>query len=150
MLFEFSMAFQLTGAIILLLWSFGKVNKNAIEMCFPGIVAVDTDSEGNGILKKDVLQKNVEKIFLNVFAFLCIVSGYIMNVFAFNDMKNQIKKAVTIALITALLIYIGYKGAQYMAKAWFKTDVKISPKDMKEINVLSSVSEKDILDLFKK
>ena len=52
MLFEFSMAAQLAGAIILLLWSFGKVRKNAIEMCFPSIVAVDIDSEGDGILKK--------------------------------------------------------------------------------------------------
>lgn len=80
-LFEFSIAAQLAGAIILLLWSFGKVSRNAIEMCFPSIAAVDIDAEGNGILKKEILQKNVKKIFLNVWAFICITCGYIMNIF---------------------------------------------------------------------
>lgn len=55
-LFEFSIAAQLAGAIILLLWSFGKVSRNAIEMCFPSIAAVDIDAEGNGILKKEMGQ----------------------------------------------------------------------------------------------
>ena len=61
-------------------------------MCFPSIAAVDTDSEGNGILKKDILQRNVEKIFLNVWAFTCIVFGYIMSIFTSNDMEYLLER----------------------------------------------------------
>ena len=148
MLFEFSMAAQLAGAIILLLWSFGKVRKNAIEMCFPSIVAVDIDSEGNGILKKEVLQKNVEKIFLNVWALACIVCGYIMVIFTSNNMEYTLEKAVVVALFTILLIIIGYISARYMSKGWFKDDVKLTKEDMEKMNVLSPISEKDIDSLF--
>lgn len=149
MLFEFSIAAQLAGAIILLLWSFGKVRRNAIEMCFPSIVAVDTDEEGNGILKKEILQKNVEKIFLNVWAFSCITCGYIMNIFASNDMDNQMLKAIIVVLITVLLIVIGYISARYMSKGWFKEDVKLSTADMEKLNVMSPIQEKDIDEMFK-
>ena len=149
MLFGFSIAFQLAGAIILLLWSFGKVSKNAIEMCFPSIAAVDTDSEGNGILKKEILQKNVEKIFLNVWAFTCIVFGYIMSIFTSNDMKYLIEKATIVVLTTVILIVVGHISARYMSKGWFKNDVKLSPEEMEKMNVLSPISEKDLLDMFK-
>lgn len=149
MLFGFSIAFQLAGAIILLLWSFGKVSKNAIEMCFPSIAAVDTDSDGNGILKKDILQKNVEKIFLNVWAFTCIVFGYIMSIFTSNDMRYLVEKVVLVVLTTVILIVVGYKSARYMSKSWFKNDVKLSPEDMEKLNVLSPISEKDLLNMFK-
>ena len=146
-LFEFSIAAQLAGAIILLLWSFGKVSRNAIEMCFPGIATVDIDAEGNGILKKEILQKNVKKIFLNVWAF--IICGYIMNIFSSNDMEKTILKAIVIVVITALLIAIGFASAGYMSKGWFKNDVKLSPEEMEKLNVLSPIPEKDIIDMFK-
>lgn len=150
MLFEFSIAAQLAGAIILLLWSFGKVSRNAIEMCFPSIAAVDTDEDGKGILKKEILQKNVEKIFLNVWAFSCIICGYIMSIFASNDMENLIFKAIMVVLITIILIIIGYVCARYMSKGWFKNDVKLSQDEMEKMNVLSLSSEKDIMDMLKK
>lgn len=149
MLFEFSIAAQLAGAIILLLWSFGKVSRNAIEMCFPSIAAVDTDEEGNGILKKEILQKNVKKIFLNIWAFTCITCGYIMNIFSTNDMEKTILKAIIVVLITILLIAIGYISAGYMSKGWFKNDVKLSPEEMEKLNVLSPIPEKYITDMFK-
>ena len=150
MIFEFSIAAQLSGAIILLLWSFGRVSKNAVEMCFPSIVALDTDSEGNGILKKEVLQKNVEKIFLNVWAFVCITIGYIMSIFSSNDMENPIKKAAIIVVITIVLIAVGYISARYVSKGWFKNDVKLSPAELEKVNVLTPISEKEIDDMFKK
>lgn len=149
MLFEFSIAFQLAGAIILLLWSFGKVSKNAVEMCFPSIAAVDTDSEGNGILKKEILQKNVEKIFLNIWAFACIVIGYLLSVFSSNDMKYLIEKATIVVITTVFFVVIGQISARYLSKGWFKNDVKLSPEEMEKMNVLSPISEKDLLDMFK-
>lgn len=148
MLFVFSMAAQLAGAIILLLWSLGKIHKNSIEMCFPGIVAVDIDSEGNGILKKEVLQRNVEKIFLNIWALACIVCGYIMAIFTSNNMEYTLEKAVVVALLTILLIIIGCISARYMSKCWFKDDVKLTQEDMEKMNVLSPISEKEIDSLF--
>lgn len=149
MLFEFSIAFQLAGAIILLLWSFGKVSKNAIEMCFPSIAAVDTDSEGNGILKKDILQRNVEKIFLNVWAFTCIVFGYIMSIFTSNDLEYLLEKVIIVVLTTVILIVVGHIAARYLSKGWFKDDVKLSPEEMEKMNILSPISEKDLLNMFK-
>lgn len=149
MLFEFSIAAQLAGAIILLLWSFGKVSRNAIEMCFPSIAAVDIDADGNGVLKKEILQKNVKKIFLNVWAFTCITCGYIMNIFSSNDMEKPILKAIVVVVLTALLIAIGFVSAGYMSKGWFKNDVKLSPKEMEKLNVLSPIPEKEIMDMFK-
>ena len=149
MLYEFSIAAQLAGAVILLLWSFGKVSKNAIEMCFPSLSAVDVDEDGNGILKKEILQKNVEKIFLNIWAFTCIVFGYIANVLASTDTENQIYKAIIVIFTTALLVIIGYIIARYMSKAWFKNDVRLSPEDLEKLNVLSPIPEKDIEDMFK-
>ncbi|MBQ8258435.1 MAG: hypothetical protein IJY97_02640 [Clostridia bacterium] len=149
MLFELSIAAQIAGAIILLLWSLGKVSRNAIEMCFPSIAAVDTDEDGNGILKKEILQKNVEKIFLNVWAFFCIICGYIMSLFASNDMENLFFKAIMVVLITILLIIIGYVCARYMSKSWFKNDVKLSHEEMEKMNVLSPILEKEIIDMFK-
>lgn len=111
---------------------------------------MDTDSEGNGILKKEALQKNVEKIFLNVWAFVCIAIGYITSIFSSNDMENPIKKAAIIVVITILLIVVGYISARYISKGWFKNDVKLSPDELEKVNVLTPISEKEIDDMFKK
>jgi len=98
-LYEFSISAQVTGAIILLFWCFSKVSKNALDMCFSSVSCVDRDEEGNCIIKKELLQSNVKKIFLNIWAFICIVLGYFTSIFT----TNEGAKVCVIIVITMLL-----------------------------------------------
>lgn len=150
MLYEFSVACQMAGAIILLIWSFSKVSKNAIEMCFSGISVIGIDNEGKGVLEKEKLQKNVSKIMLNVYAFTCIAIGYLTSVFAQNDMENLWVKVFYICLITSILIAIGMKSSLFISKYWFQEDVKLSNEAIERYEALIPITSNDINSLFKK
>ena len=69
MLFIGMLAFQLAGAVILLL-NCCKGNKKAvIKNCFPGSNVVERDNNNNCTIPKEKLQESAHKIYLNIVAF---------------------------------------------------------------------------------
>lgn len=75
-----SISFQLAGAVILLLWSIrGAKRDKIIAKCFPGSDIIDRDKENNCIIEKNRIQRAAREIYLNIFAFLDVIVGYVLN-----------------------------------------------------------------------
>jgi len=148
MIYIFSLTLQITGSILLLMWSFSKINKNALEMCFPGINIVERDDNNMCIIKKEILQKNVETIFQNVFAFGCLVFGYLLSIFGLNNQQYLWEKLTIVCILTLLSIIILIKMSRYMSRAWYKNDLIIPYDELENIGVETVATEKEIEDMF--
>ena len=62
-LYEFSIAAQLSGAIILLIWCFSKVSKNVLDMCFPSVVFAKRKESGEVYIDRHIIQQKDKTIF---------------------------------------------------------------------------------------
>ena len=81
-----SYAFQIAGALILLLWSVGKCDKKIKQMCIAehsGMLIGTFDETGTHFtLEKESLRKNAKTIYLNIAAFFDLIIGYTCAIFA--------------------------------------------------------------------
>ena len=72
-----------------------------------------------------------------------------MSIFTSNNLEYLLEKVIFVVLTTVILIVVGHIAARYLSKGWFKDDVKLSPDEMEKMNILSPISEKDLLNMFK-
>lgn len=142
-LYEFSVSAQITGAIILLIWCFSKVSKNALDMCFSTLCYVDRNEQGMCIIKKEILQGNVKIIFNNIWAFICIVLGYFTSIFS----NNEGAKLCVIIVLTISLIYMGKVISYLASKIWFNKDHVIPPEELDNYNVLMPITDDEVEEI---
>lgn len=148
-LYEFSISAQLSGAILLLFWCFSKISKNVLDMCFPGVIFAKRKETGELYIEKELVQQKVKNIFLNVWAFVYIVVGYLSNIFCENDMKNQWNKFLLIVGMTTIFIVLAQRASQYVSVAWGKEDRILTDEEIEKYNIPTTATEQDIADLFK-
>ena len=63
------LAFQLSGALVLLLNCMKGGKEAVIRNCFPGTNVVERDENNNCKIEKEKLQKSAHNIYLNIIAF---------------------------------------------------------------------------------
>lgn len=148
-LYEFSISAQLSGAILLLFWCFSKISKNVLDMCFPGVIFAKRKETGELYIEKELVQRKVKNILLNVWAFVYIVAGYLSAVFCENDMKNLWNKFLWIVGMTAIFIVLAQCTSKYVSAAWGKEDRILTDEEIEKYNIPTTTTEQDIADLFK-
>lgn len=81
-----SYAFQIAGALILLLWSIGKCDKKIKQMCIAEhsdmLVGTFDETGTHFTLEKESLRKNAKTVYLNIAAFFDLIIGYACAIFA--------------------------------------------------------------------
>lgn len=124
MLFACSYAFQISGAIILLLWSWKGIKKDVFsDLYFPDSNIIIRDKNNICVFPKERLQKETKNIFLNVFAFVDLVVGYSFAIFAEKLVENN--KTFTATVILAIAITaIEYLEADIISKIRYPQDVR--------------------------
>lgn len=148
-LYVFSISAQLSGALILLLWSCSKIGTNVLDMCFSGVTFAKRNNSGEVYIEKETIRRKVKTIFLNVWAFIYIAFGYLTSVFAPNNEENLWLKAILIIGFTAILLLIAVICSQYVSAAWGRTDRVLTAEEVIKYNVPTTVSEQEISELFK-
>ncbi len=117
-----SIAFQLAGALILLMWSIRGARKSAIiERCFPGSNVAERDDDNNCKIEKLILQKKAYEVYLNILAFVDLIIGYLIAYFAVNYYEPVCAVLYTV-LTTAVIIGIEMLVAYGAAKLRYKKD----------------------------
>lgn len=147
-IYEFSISMQLSGALILLLWCFSKISTNAIDMCFPGVIFAKRKDSGEPYIEKGVIQNKVKTIFLNMCAFVYISIGYLVSVFAENDMEKPWCKLLLIVVMTIIFLSVAYLISRYMSAAWGREDRLLSEEEIEKYNIPTEISEHEIEGLF--
>lgn len=145
-----SIALQLAGALILLMWSIRGARKTAIiERCFPGSNVAERDDDNNCIIEKTKLQMTVYEVYLNILAFVDLVIGYLIAYFAVNYYEPACAVLYTV-LATAAIISIEMLLAYGFAKLRYKKDEIFPYEDLREMGVDTIITSKEIEEMFHK
>lgn len=148
MLFISMLAFQLAGALILLL-NVVKGNKNAvIQNCFPGSNIVDRDDENNCVIPKGKLQSSAHAIYLNIVAFADLVVGYLIAAFSPVAIYATCYTVLGVVGGTVVLLLAEYYLSLLVAKSIYAQDVVKPYSELEGYGVDTTITSKEIDDMF--
>lgn len=147
-LYEISISLQLSGAVLLLLWSFSKMSKNVLNMCFPGIVFASRRENGDVYIDRDIIRSKVKTILLNVCAFCYITVGYLLPIFSESNTENQMYTFVSVVVLSVVFIVSAHFISKLVSIVWIRKDRTLTDDEITEYNIHSEVSEQEVLALF--
>lgn len=144
-MFVFMLAFQLSGALLLLLNSVKSGKASVIKNCFPGSNVVERDENNNCKVPREKLQKSAHEIYLNIVAFLYLFIGYLFAAFCpTTGVRIGLVTVKMIALTFALLVF-GYYFSRFCAKRIYSEDISI-PYDKLE-GVDTNITNQEVDDI---
>lgn len=148
MLFISMLAFQLAGALILLL-NVVKGSKNAvIKNCFPGSNIAHRDDENNCVISKDKLQSSAHAIYLNIVAFANLVVGYLIAAFSPVAIYETCYTVLGVFSGTVVLLLAEYYLSLLVAKLVYAQDIIKPYSELEEYGVDTNITNKEIDDMF--
>ena len=146
MLFVGMLAFQLSGALILLLNSVKCRKERIIKNCFPGSNIVERDENNNCKIEKEKLRKSAHNTYLNMMAFVDLVVGYILAVFSPTSSTEICLVLLEVILFTCILLGAEYKLTLDCAKNIHANDLVIPFKNLDGVDTV--ITEKEIDAIF--
>lgn len=149
MLFIGMLAFQLAGALILLLNCCKGSKKAVIKNCFPGSNVVERDENNNCIIPKEKLQESAHKIYLNIVAFGDLVIGYAIAAFSPVALYDTWYTVLGVAGITLLLLVTEYYFCRLIARSVYAKDEKVPYNELAKDGVDTFATNKEVDDMFK-
>lgn len=121
-IYNISIALQIAGALILLLWSLGNTRDKVIKGYFPGSNIAERNDENKVCLDKEKLRRKAEDIYMNRYAFVCLIIGYGASLFGELIDYNRWKAFVIIEVESICIILIGIIVSKLLARITFKED----------------------------
>ena len=147
MLFIGMLAFQVSGALLLLLNCIKGGKKSVIKNCFPGSNVVERDEKNNCKIPKKKLQESAHKIYLNIVAFADLVIGYIFAVFSPTANIRIGLVLMEVIVATCALLVTEYYACRFCAKMIYAKDINI-PFDQLE-GVDTSLTDQELEEIYK-
>lgn len=120
-----SFSFQISGAIILLLWSLRKCDNKVKKMCLEHNLQW-LDFEGNATISREKIQANAKTVYLNICAFIDILLGYGCAIFIENLELNKFYIFLLIIGITSVIIIFEKILVNCIAKIKYPKDQKVN------------------------
>lgn len=143
-----SIAFQVAGAIILLLWCLkGAKLESIIEKYFPGSNIAKRDDENNCVLEKEKLRKISKDIYINIFAFINLILGYGLSFYAVSN-ESKTKALILTIFITFIIIGVEYLLSYLISVCRFKENLIVNYDKLKQFDVDTDITNKELEDMF--
>ena len=141
-----SIAFQLSGAVLLTIRFWSKRKNEILQQYFNSSEIICRDDGEEVVLRKEKLQKIFKEIYLTRFSFIYIVIGYVLSIF---DMSISKCCAILIILfVTLLLILLAHFFCVLICKVKYSKDKKIPYDEAVERgNAIQEASNKEVEDL---
>ena len=118
-----SIAFQLSGAILLMVKFWGKRKEEILQQYFNSSESICRDDGEEVVLRKEKLQKIFKEIYLTRFSFVYIVLGYLLSVFDLSISKCC--AILAILLISSILILFAFSVSTLICRTKYSKDLKI-------------------------
>lgn len=145
-MFIFMLAFQLSGALLLLLNSVKGGKESVIKHCFPGSNVAERDENDNCKIPSEKLQKSAHEIYLNRIAFLYLTIGYFLAAFSPTTEIRIVLVVAKMIIVTFALLVFGYYFSRFCAKRIYSEDISI-PYDKLE-GVDTNTTNQEIYGIF--
>lgn len=142
-----SLAFQIAGAVLLIIKYWGNTRNRIIETYYPGTGVANNDGDDNAILEVDRVRECAKEIYANRAAFIYIAIGYAVSIFGDKQDTCNYTLLIYVEGATVLLIVIERLIAYLCAKYFYKVDLKV-PYDKLPGYVNGTMSAKDIEKMF--
>ncbi len=120
-----SFAFQIAGAVILLIWSLHKPNKMVEAMAANNDGLHWLDMNGYTEISATKLQSTARTVYQNIFAFINLIIGYTCAIFSGNTTLEDLHIFALTILATILILLTEYLLIWLIAKMFFHTDRRI-------------------------
>lgn len=146
MCYVFSYVFQLSGALLLLLWSLKGIRKNAIDLYFPSSSIVERDDDNICRLLKEILQKNAKTVILSVFSFVDLIVGYLIAILSEKQYGNC-KTFLLVSIFTLGVVGIEYLLAVIIAKKRYPQDVFVSYEELEKRGIATMATETEVNEM---
>ena len=142
-----SISFQVSGGLILLLWSFGRTKEKVFQLYFPGSNIVERDENNKVCLDKKKLRKKAVNIYMNRFAFICLIIGYGLSLFGDISDYNILKALCIIGIESIFIILISIIISNVLSIIYFRKDEYIDFDNLEDVDTFTSDAEiSSILD----
>ena len=141
-----SIAFQLSGAVLLTIRFWGKRKNEILQQYFNSSESICRDDGEEVVLHKEKLRKIFKEICLTRFSFIYIVLGCLLGVFDLSISKCC--AVLAILLISSILILFAFSVSILICKIKYSKDLKI-PYDeaVEKGNAVQIKSSKEVDDL---
>jgi len=149
MLHIISISLQVSGAIILLLWSFSGIKEEEIiRKYFPGSNIADRDDEGFCILNKNKLQTIMKESLKNIIAFFYIIFGYMLTYFSHGNDVCPAGSIVLTLIFSVGMIILGDYLSGLIAKMIYRKDLRIHYSKLSPFGIDTVAKDSEINKLF--
>ena len=128
-----SLAFQIAGAVLLIIKYWGRTRERIIDEYFPGSNIIGRDDENNAHLEKRKVQKCARIIYHNRMAFLFIAIGYGLSVFGETSGVCRWCLALYVALCTIILILFERAISIVISKVFYREDIVLPYSEIEDI-----------------
>lgn len=129
-----SYAFQVAGALILLLWCIGNLDNKVKQNCIDnhtGILLGEFDAGGEYTkLSATDLQTSAKNIYLNIVAFGNLVVGYALAIFMSDVAISPWFILLFVVLAVVIILCIEYFAIIKIAERKYRVDQKVYDKDL--------------------
>lgn len=142
------LAFQLAGALILLLNCVKGNRKTVVRNCFPGSNVVERDDNDNCVITKEKLQASAHTLYLNIAAFTDLVVGYLIAAFSPVSTFGIACTVLGVIGTTVVLLMFEYYLCRWIAKTVYAKDMKIKYSELEENGVDTIITNREIEDMF--
>ena len=145
------LAFQLSGALVLLLNCMKGGKEAVIRDCFPGTNVVERDENNNCKIEKEKLQKSAHNIYLNIIAFADLVVGYILAAFSPTADSQTSVILMEVIVLTCALLVLEYYLSRFCARKIYAQDAVIPFENLDGVDTFPTGQEIDDMfnDVFK-
>ncbi len=128
--FLFSIALQVSGALILIIFCWGNTEKRVLNTIFPANTSVHREEDNTVIISKEKLYKAHKEILLNRYAFIFICAGYLLNLFGENDGLNLWIGLVVVIASSVVIVSVGVQAAHLYAQHCNRSDRRYKYDDL--------------------
>lgn len=142
-----SLAFQVAGAVLLIIKYCGNTKQRIIDEYFPGSNIAERDENDNAKLEKEKVQKCAQTIYDNRAAFVFIAIGYILSVFGDAQDKCKLCMLAYVIVFTMAIIVLEKRISIKISKVIYRNDIEIPYNDIKN-RADTEATESEIDEMF--
>lgn len=152
LIYFMSLALQVSGALILIIFCWGNTEHRVINTIYPANSSVHREDDDTVIISKEKLFKAHKTVLLNRNAFVFIAAGYLISLFGTSEGVDRWAGLIIVIISSIALVAVGVLASHIIAKVCNRKDRVYEYEDLcskLENDVSTNVIKSEIDEIFK-